>query len=140
MDSRGDSSTFNQSSAIATEASKHRTRSLLPAVKMHLRNRHYEYTAIGLLDSVSEIHIMSSNYCNRLQLVGVPVIVNIVCAGGVVVRKKTKKVEVSVKDVCGVEKQVECIVLDQACGSVLPINKELLREFDNLYILLDQCE
>ena len=38
---------------------------------------------------------------------------------------------------CGVETQVECIVLDQACGSVLPINKELLKEFDNLHILLD---
>ena len=101
VDLRGDSSTFNQSSAIATEASKHHTRSLLPVVKMQLRNRHYEYTAIGLLDSGSEIHIMSSKCCNHLQLVRVPFIVNIVGVGGVVVQKKTKKVEVCVKDVWG---------------------------------------
>ena len=88
MDPRDNIGTFNQSSAVASENSKHPARSLLPVVKMHLRNLHYEYTAIGLLDSGSEIHIMSSKCCNHLQLGGVPVTVNIIGAGGVVVRKK----------------------------------------------------
>ena len=63
-------------------------------------------------------------------------VINIVGAGGISNTIRTKIVEVIVKDNYGEESILECIVLNKACGKIIPVDmnkfddhdKRLLRE------------
>ena len=52
--------------------------------------------------------------------------VNMVGIGGVITCVKSKKVNVTVKDNEGVESEIECIVLHQACGHALEMDNQTL--------------
>ena len=80
-----------------------------------------------LLDSGSEINVISTRCCERLKLEGAPITINITGAGGVVKKRKTKLVEVSILDLYGNTTQIECIVLNEVCGKVLTIGKEIIQ-------------
>ena len=101
-------------------------RCFLPVVNVMLRNNDKRYIAKALLDSGSELNVITTKCYQRLQLAGTPVSISITGAGGVVTKRKTQKVELSVVDANGQETQIDCIVLNEACGKLLPINKDLL--------------
>ena len=64
-------------------------RIFLPIVSIKIRNDASEISCNALLDS--EIKMLSTKCCNRLKLKGEPVMINIVGAGGLVIRKNTKR-------------------------------------------------
>ena len=66
-----------------TEKNNSPPRSFLPVVNINLRNGSLKYSCKALLDSGSEINILSLNCYNRLKLIGEPVMINIVGADGV---------------------------------------------------------
>ena len=101
-------------------------RCFLPVVNVTLHNNDKRYIAKALLDSGSELNVITTKCYQRLQLAGNPVSISITGAGGVVTKRKTQKVELSVVDANEQETQIDCIVLNEACGKLLPINKDLL--------------
>lgn len=104
-------------------------RSFLPIVQMNLKNDTKEYKCKALLDSGSEINVISKKCYNRLQLDGDTVKIGIVGVGGVVTNKVTKIVYVTVTDSNNIETEVECIVLDEVCGKTIPIEKTIVDQF-----------
>ena len=104
-------------------------RSFLPLVQMNLKNDTKEYRCNALLDSGSEINVISKRCCDRLQLDGESVKISIVGAGGVVTNRVTKLVNVTVTDSEKVETEVECIVLDEVCGRTIPVQKKIVEQF-----------
>ena len=54
-----------------------------------------------ILDSGSELNVISSNLCNILRLQGSPISINIVGVAGKVIKKKTVVVELTVEDRMG---------------------------------------
>ena len=104
-------------------------RSFLTIVSIKIRNDTSDISCNALLDSGSEINILSTKCCNQLKLKGEPVMINIVGDGGLVIRKNTKKVTLTLVEDSGAQIVIECIVLDDACGKVIPMGKEILEQF-----------
>ena len=100
-------------------------RCYLPIVQSKLKNKHIEVIAKTVLDSGSELNIISRKCFNRLQLKGTAVNVSIVGAGGNIFYKSTKSCEVAIIDGFGYQTQLECLVLDETCGRVLPVSTQL---------------
>ena len=88
-----------------------------------------------VMDSRSEINIITPRCCRKLNLKGVPAVMNI-GAGGITNTIRTEIAEVTVKDKYGEETITECMVLNKACGKILAVDevefdendKQLLRE------------
>ena len=112
-------------------------RSFLPIVNMKLRNGTHQHLGKALLDSGSEINILSKRCYNQLKLRGESVTISIVGVGGVVTRKFTKKVKLIVTENSGKETEIECVVLDEACGKVNPMEKEILDRFKGYDLVSD---
>ena len=112
------------------EGNKMPGRSFLPIVSIKIRNNTYELSGSAFLDSGSEINILSTKCCNQLKLKGEPVMINIVGAGGIVIRKNTKKITLTIVEDSGTQTEIECIVLDDACGKGIPMGKEILERFN----------
>ena len=112
------------------EGNKMPGRSFLPIVSIKIRNNTYELSGSALLDSGSEINILSTKCCNQLKLKGEPVMINIIGAGGIVIRKNTKKVTLTIVEDSGTQTEIECIVLDDACGKGIPMGTEILERFN----------
>ena len=98
------------------------SRSFLPVVNVTLKKNGREFVSKAVLNSGSELNIITSKCCERLNLKDKPIDINIVGAGGVTSRTRTKMVHFFVKDASGNEIYVECIVLNKACGRALPID------------------
>ena len=90
-----------------------------------MKNGSQSYHSKALIDSGSELHIMSRRCYHRLKLKGEAIRVKIVGAGGVVTEKRTERVDVIVVDSVGIETEVECIVIDKPCGRLLPLSGNL---------------
>ena len=104
------------------------SRSFLPVVNVTLKNNGREFVSKAVLDSGSELNIITSKCCERPNLKGKPIDINIVGAGGVTSRTRTKMVHFFVKDAFGNEIYVECIVLSKACGRAPPIDSGCIPE------------
>ena len=79
-----------------------------------------------MLDSGSEISILSSRAAQKLGLRGETVIIETIGVGGVSTQQVTKKVNVTIEDKMGRKSTFEAIVLDKACGDALQIPKDKL--------------
>ena len=101
-------------------------RSLLPIVPVTLCNDEHYVKCTTLLDSGSEINVMSLKCYQKLCLRGENVSLNVVGVGGVMSRVKSKKVKVMVKDSKQKEVEIDCIVLSQACGRMRGIDEEII--------------
>ena len=104
------------------------SRSFLPVVNVTLKRNGREFVSKAVLDSGSELNIITSKCCKRLNLKGKPIDINIVGAGGVTSGTRTKMVHFFVKDASGNEIYVECIVLNKACGRTLLIDSGCIPE------------
>ena len=101
-------------------------RSLLPVVRVDLRNNDINRKFTAVLDSCSEINILSSRCCQSLGLTGDLVEINIIGVGGMLKSVKTKRVNLGIIDKLGNETKLECVVLSKACGRALKINENVL--------------
>ena len=104
------------------------SRSFLPILRVPLQSwkRGKECTAV--LDSVSEISIISSRCSQQLGLIGEPFNLQIVGAGGVAKSMKTKKVKLHAVDRMGKSHGIECVVLTKACGRALELEKAIIND------------
>ena len=85
-------------------------RCVLPIVKFTFAHEKKRIAATMLLDSGSELNVMSSKLCKRLGLAGVSFSINIVGVAGEVPQIKTKLVEVVVKDRMCNQTPLQCIL------------------------------
>ena len=102
-------------------------RSFLTATVVTLSNKGREVLTTAVMDSGSEINIITPRCCRKLNLKGVPAVMNIVGAGGATNNIRTEIAEMTVKDKYGEETIIECIVLNKACGKILSVDEA---EFD----------
>ena len=109
-------------------------RSFLPIVQVKLKKDEQQCLGKALLDSGSELNVMSKRCYHRLQLKGDSVMVRIVGAGGVVSRRYTKLVTIDIIDNMNVETEIECIILDQVCGKAIPVRKDIIEQFNHYNI------
>ena len=118
------------SSVCSNPAYHHRApkRCFLPVVQMRLENGDAKATTKAVLDSGSELSIITPEYCEKLKLKGVPTKVMIVGAGGVTTTMSTKLVQVNVIDKFGVSTLLDCVVLRKACGEALPIDARIIKD------------
>ena len=79
-----------------------------------------------LLDSGSELNIMSTKLFRRIGSQGTAVQVNIVGVGGGVLKKRVMKTEIIIKDHSGLETTIECVVLDEPCGKLAKPNQQIV--------------
>ena len=107
------------------------TRCFLPVVNATLQNGNRKYRARTLLDSGSEINVISTRCYENLGLSGTPVTIKITGAGGVVTERNTRVADVSILDIYGSVTQLECIVMNEACGHVLSIEKGVIESIKN---------
>ena len=114
----------NSVSAIKSQGPK---RCFLPVVEVKLSTDNITLTAKAVLDTCSELNIITSRCCERLKLRGTPTQIAITGAGGNVTYSRTQLVEVFIIDNFGEKTLLECIVFNKACGKSLRINEELLR-------------
>ena len=117
----------NKKAIVNISTAKIPSRCFLPTARIRLENlvgRSHHVKA--LLDNCSELHMMSRKCSNRLHLRGQPINITIVGAGNVVSKKKTDKVEVKVFDKFGNTTMIDCIVMDQPCGTLVTMNNEIL--------------
>ena len=105
-------------------------RCYLPVVRINLEDidKVNKTKAISVLDSGSEMSIITPNVCEKLKLKGKPVLVVIIGAGGIATTLQTKLVQLYVIDKSGTSTLLECVVLQKACGKALPIDAKVLKE------------
>ena len=108
-------------------------RCFLPVVKARLATRSTSTPVKAALDSFSELNIITSQCCERLNLKGKPTTVAITGAGGAVSYSRTSMVKVDIIDDNEERTALECIVFDKACGKSLRIDDELLRRCKDVY-------
>ena len=104
------------------------SRSFLPVLRIQVKSRDRSKECTAVLDSGSEISIISSRFSQQLGLVGIPFDLQIVGAGGVTRTVKTKKVKINTVDNVGNIHEVQCVVLSKACGRALRLNDNLIRD------------
>ena len=100
-------------------------RCFLPAAVVKLCGKGKEILSMAVLDSLSEVNIITARCCEQLKLKGTTVVLDIIGAGGTKTNFRTKVVEVSVIDKRNQETVLECIVLNQACGRMLPVDTNI---------------
>ena len=108
-------------------------RCFLPVVRVKLATKRLAIPAKAVLDSCSELNIITSSCSEKLKLKGTPIPIAITGAGGSVTYARTTLVEVDIVDNFGKNTPLECIVFNQACGKSLKIDDELLRKCKKLY-------
>ena len=122
----------NSTSCLKTLESRDRRRNLdrsfLPVVRVTICSGVNLVPSTAILDSGSEINIITPRCLRKLNLKGVDVTMDIVGAGGIVTNIRTKMVEVSIKSIHGDETVLECIVLDKACGKICPVDQSKFNE------------
>ena len=104
----------------------HLCRSLLPVVQVTLCNNAVNHRYTTLLDTGSEINIISYRCYRQMGLKGKTIYLNLVGAGGIMNSIRAKMVNVKIKDREGKEITIECIMLSQACGCVLNIDTSII--------------
>ena len=104
-------------------------RCYLPIVNSVVRSTKNVLTVKTLLDSGSELNIISSNLCKLLQLQGTPITINLIGVAGKTIKKKTVIVELIIEDRMGYQTPIQCIVLDQTCGKALQIDHNILKDW-----------
>ena len=83
-------------------------RSFLPATVVTLSNKGREVLTTAVMDLGSEINIITTRCCRKLNLKGVPAVMNNVGAGDVTNTIRTEIAEVTVKAKYGEETITEC--------------------------------
>ena len=84
--------------------------------------------ATTLLDSGSEVTILSRRMAKSLGLKSKVVMIETVGVGGVTTEQMTEKVSFTIEDKMGRQTCVEAIVLDKACGKTMPISNKIVDE------------
>ena len=129
------------------------TRSLLPIVPIKVSHNGVTVHCNTLLDSGSEVNVISAKCYQRLRLKGESICLNVVGVGGSVNHIRSKKVKVVIKEKADEEFEIECIVLSQACGSLLELDdaiiktcgrkileeKQLLNRSGNVDLIIGMC-
>ena len=82
--------------------------------------------ATTLLDTGSEVNIISKRMANYLGLRGIPINIETIGVGGVSTHQNTEKVELIIEDAKGKEIVIDAIVLKKPCGNALSIPKEII--------------
>ena len=108
-------------------------RCYLPIVKSKIVNGSNRAEVTTILDSGSELTIITPKYYELLKLKGIPTNVSIIGAGGVTTTLRTKLVEFYVEDNLGVSTLVEGVVLQKACGKALPLDPTVIKECKTRY-------
>ena len=96
-------------SACTQQGTKLPSRCFLPIVMSPLLNKNRNIRAGTILDTGSELNVMSTN----LNLTDTPLVINVIGVGGEVSQKRTMLVEVVVEDCMGHRTEIECIVLEK---------------------------
>lgn len=109
-------------------------RGFLPATDVTLNHKGRDIISTAILDTGSEINIITPRCCKKLNVKGEPAVMNIVGVGGIISTINTEIVEVSVKDRHGSTTLLECVVLEKACGEILPIDLNKFNDQDK-YLL-----
>ena len=117
-----------KSNVYKTEQTDYPTRAFLPIVQSKLKSDNNSTFGTTLLDTGSEINIVSKRMAKYLGLIGRPIVINTVGVGAVLSQQVTEKVEFLVEDLMGKEVYIEAIVLERACGRALPIPVEIIEE------------
>ena len=104
------------------------SRSFLPVLRIQVRSQEINGECTAVLDSGSEINIISSRLSQQLKLAGEPFQLQIVGAGGDVRTVKTKRVMIHATDNNGKNHEIRCVVLSKTCGRALKFNNELISE------------
>ena len=102
------------------------SRSCLPIMRVQVKSAQRSRICTVSLDSHSEINIISSRCAQQLGLVGEPFLLIIEGAGGVKTMMRTKIVCLKVVDRSGESHELECVVLNKACGRAVKIDKKLI--------------
>ena len=113
------------SSSVAHSHSPQRC--FIPVVKINVKNGSTESFVTSVLDSCSELNIITPRRYDQLKLRGEPIGISIVGSGGIVTQVRTMLVDFLVIDIFGVETRVECIVLRETCGKALQIDNVVRR-------------
>ena len=103
-------------------------RAYLPVVKVKAKSKNCDVMITTLLDAGSEINIISKRMAKKLGLRGDTIIVNAIGVGGVSTQQITKRVKFVLEDKMGQETNIEAIVLEKTCGSVLSVPDDVVRE------------
>ena len=119
-----DADSILNSSSVAHSHSPQRC--FLPVVKINVKNGSTESFATSVLDSCSELNIITPRCYDQLKLRGEPIGISIVGAGGIVTQVRTMLVDFLVIDIFGIETRVECIVLRETCGKALQIDNVVI--------------
>ena len=109
-------------------------RCFLPATLVVACNQQREVTCTAALDTLSEVNIISSRCYRLLNLKGEKITLDIIGAGGTTTTVRTKVVELGVKDKDGNVTVIECIVLNRACGRMLPVNMNIFNEEEEILL------
>ena len=102
------------------------SRSYLPVVRSKIMSKNNSTVVTTLLDSGSEVNILSKRVAKSLGLRGETIVINTIGVGGICTQQVTKKVNIVVQDKMGVETIVEAIVLDKTCGDALPVPRDIV--------------
>ena len=138
-------SKLNSNAIYATERShskgcaKTPKRAFLPIVKAKVKNGENSSTAITLVDTASEVVIISKRLAKSLHLKGSPIAINTVGVGAVITEQITEMVSFFIEDQMKNEIYIEAIVLEEACGDALPIPPELVTEITTNMAINTNC-
>ena len=104
-------------------------RAFLPIVRAKVKTMSNTITATMLLDSASEVVIVSKRLAKALNLKGTPIVIDTVGVGAVVMQQVTEKVEFFVEDLMGNEVYIEAIILEKTCGQAVPVSTSTCKQF-----------
>ena len=106
----------------------------LPILRATVIHKKKTRSVLTILDSGSELNVISTKLCNKLGLTGVPIVVNIIGVAANVTRLHTKLVDLTVEDRMGVQTSIECIVLDKTCGKALEVDPAVFETLEKFSI------
>jgi len=110
-------------------------RCYLPIVKTNLLNGDNKAKVTTVLDSGSELSIITPKYYEMLKLKGTPTNVSIIGAGDVTATMRSKLVGFYVEDNFRAVTLVGDGVLQKACGKTLPLDPTVIKECNVKYKL-----
>ena len=109
------------------------SRAFLPIVRSKLISRNNTAMVATLLDSGSEVNIISRKMANQLGLKGEPFVIDTIGVGAVSTQQFTEKVQLFIEDIMGRETYIEAIILNKACGNALPIPSDVIEKISEKF-------
>ena len=109
-------------------------RCFLPVVNATVIGENNRIRVTAMLDSGSELNVISSKLYEKLGLRGFETDISIIGVSGLSVRKSTKVVDIFVEDRLGCRTKIQCVVLDKTCGNAISVDPRIVQSLERIGI------